>query len=64
MVHSTYTYTVDFTFYQWLKQDNDPKADFPRLWTSDEFMKWWQGSARRYIDDLAANAATDFFNSY
>jgi hypothetical protein len=50
-------------YYKWLKQDNDPKADFPRLLTSDKFIEWWQGSARRYIDDLAANAATDFFNS-
>jgi hypothetical protein len=28
----------------------------------DEFIEWWQGSARQYIDDMAANAAMDFFN--
>jgi hypothetical protein len=36
-------------YYKWLRQDNDPKADFPRLWTSDEFIEWWQGPATRYI---------------
>jgi hypothetical protein len=47
-------------YYKWRRQDNNPKADFPRLWTSDEFIEWWQGPATRYI---AANAATDSFNS-
>jgi hypothetical protein len=32
-------------YYKWLRQGNDPKADFPRLWTSDEFIEWWQGPA-------------------
>jgi hypothetical protein len=26
-------------YYKWLKQDNNPKADFPQLWTSDEFIE-------------------------
>jgi len=50
-------------YYKWLKQDDDPKADFPRLWTSDEFIEWWQGPARRFMDDLVANDATEYFNS-
>jgi hypothetical protein len=47
-------------YYKWLKQDNDPKADFPQLWTRDKFIEWWHGPATPYI---AANAATDSFNS-
>jgi hypothetical protein len=47
-------------YYEWLKQDNDPKGDFPRLWTLDKFIEWWHGPATRYI---AANTCTDSFNS-
>jgi hypothetical protein len=47
-------------YYKWLKQDNDPKADFPRLWIRDKFIEWWHGPATRYI---AANAAMKFQQS-
>jgi hypothetical protein len=50
-------------YYKWLIQENDAKVEFPRLWTSEEFLEWWRGSARQYIDGLTANAATDSFNS-
>jgi hypothetical protein len=47
-------------YYKWVKRDNDPKADFPRLWTSDKFIEWWHGPATQYI---AANVARYSFNS-
>jgi hypothetical protein len=50
-------------YYKWLIQESNAKAEFPRLWTSEEFIEWWRGYARQYIDRLTADADTDSFNS-